>query len=271
MPAKKFSEGKPKLSKIDPQFAEAMAHVLEMGDGKYGEANWMHGMPWSELVDSAERHIAKIKRGEFYDAESGQFHGAHVATCMMILGFYHRRGIGVPDLRFGSQFVTPGAGRYTCYQCSLAVDWLAPDSRCKSCTRLTPEEISGTGTTWATPPAPGSAVVRVDREDGPWAAGWYERCGRTLSNALERINRWADSVLPGRKPEMALQKLVMEELPELLNGNLDDPHEWADVAILVLDGMQLRGIDPVEAIHDKMAINETRQWEVNEHGILKHR
>ncbi len=31
----------------------------------------------------------------------------------------------------------------TCYQCEKKVAWLAPDSRCASCTRWTPEEIRG--------------------------------------------------------------------------------------------------------------------------------
>lgn len=31
----------------------------------------------------------------------------------------------------------------TCYQCDKAVEWLAPDSRCGDCTRMTVEEVSG--------------------------------------------------------------------------------------------------------------------------------
>lgn len=30
-----------------------------------------------------------------------------------------------------------------CYQCGKEVQWLAPDSRCSDCTRLTPEQITG--------------------------------------------------------------------------------------------------------------------------------
>jgi len=30
-----------------------------------------------------------------------------------------------------------------CYQCDEETHWLAPDSRCSHCTRLTPEEIQG--------------------------------------------------------------------------------------------------------------------------------
>ena len=30
-----------------------------------------------------------------------------------------------------------------CYECEEEVKWLADDSRCKDCTRLTPEEVQG--------------------------------------------------------------------------------------------------------------------------------
>lgn len=30
-----------------------------------------------------------------------------------------------------------------CYQCEEEVNWLAPDSRCKNCTHLTPEQVMG--------------------------------------------------------------------------------------------------------------------------------
>ena len=33
--------------------------------------------------------------------------------------------------------------RFTCYQCLHTVKWLNEDSRCKDCTRLTPEETRG--------------------------------------------------------------------------------------------------------------------------------
>lgn len=35
----------------------------------------------------------------------------------------------------------------TCYQCEKETEWLAPDSRCGKCTRLTPEEVRGDAAT----------------------------------------------------------------------------------------------------------------------------
>lgn len=34
-------------------------------------------------------------------------------------------------------------GWQNCYQCDRLAPWLAPDSRCAKCTRLTPEEVRG--------------------------------------------------------------------------------------------------------------------------------
>jgi len=61
------------------------------------------------------------------------------------------------------------------------------------------------------------------------------------------ITDWADEVYPDRTPQNALHKLILEEIPELLNGGLDDPSEWADLLILVVDAAHLRGIDVVKA------------------------
>jgi len=94
---------------------------------------------------------------------------------------------------------------------------------------------------------------------------------RTVQDLQEEIKTWADQVFPNRTPYSALSKLVMEEIPELLNGGLDDPGEWADLLILVLDGADLRGIDVVQAAFDKMEINRHRTWKVNpETGIMHH-
>lgn len=224
MAGKKFSQGKPKLGLIDPLFAQEMAHVLMMGEEKYGVANWMAGIPWSEMVNSAYRHLAAIELGVFVDPESGRFHGAHVACCMMMLGYYIQNGYGgYNDFRYASHDATT---------------W-------------PPEEPADGPLYKVDPPTP---------------------CARdTLDSALERINKWAARVIPNRTAEQCLSKLVMEELPELLvSDKRADPLEWADVLILALDGAQLSGVDPIQAIHAKMGINEKREWAVNEFGVVQH-
>lgn len=200
MSAKKFDSGKPKMSLVDPAFVRGMAEVLDFGEQKYGEANWMEGMPWSKLYDSLQRHAHSIAEGEFTDPESGASHFAHAASCLMMLEWYITNKPEYNDMRFSGK----------------------------------EEEVL------------------------------------TLDSAQARIFRWADRIIPDRTPEDALKKLVYEEIPELLNGGIDDPLEWADVFILILDCAKLRGIDIVQAAHDKMAINEGREWEINKEGLLKH-
>lgn len=85
------------------------------------------------------------------------------------------------------------------------------------------------------------------------------------------IRDWANEVYPDRTPYQALAKMVMEEIPELLKDGLDDPLEWADLLILVLDASELRGIDIIDAARVKMEINKRRSWEIDkESGIMHH-
>jgi len=94
---------------------------------------------------------------------------------------------------------------------------------------------------------------------------------KTIKDLQQEIKTWADQVYPDRTPYSALSKMVMEEIPELLNGGQDDPGEWADLLILVLDAAGLRDIDAVQAAWDKMEINKQRSWEVDpETGIMHH-
>lgn len=44
-----------------------------------------------------------------------------------------------------------------CYQCGKEVQWLAPDSRCGDCTRLTPEQVQGID------PMPDEAEQELDK------------------------------------------------------------------------------------------------------------
>lgn len=78
----------------------------------------------------------------------------------------------------------------------------------------------------------------------------------------KRIAEWADQQFPDRTAYGALTKLVMEEIPELIKA-MDDPLEYADVVILVLDIGHLNGIDVGRAVLEKMAINRRRKWAID--------
>lgn len=91
-----------------------------------------------------------------------------------------------------------------------------------------------------------------------------------IKDLTEIIVDWADLIIPERKPVHALTKLVMEEIPELLQ-NQENDMEFADVLILVLDYAHLTGIDAEKAVLRKMEINRGRQWNKDPHtGLIHH-
>ena len=92
MPADRFNEGKPKLSYV-LEFLNAtreIAGVSEFGATKYSRNNYKKGLPYTETIDAALRHITKFLDGEDFDNESGKHHMAHAAwNCMALLEFYY--------------------------------------------------------------------------------------------------------------------------------------------------------------------------------------
>ncbi len=69
------------------------------------------------------------------------------------------------------------------------------------------------------------------------------------------IVEWADEVFPNRTITNAIQKMVLEEIPEYLMKQ-DDAMELADLGILLYDIANLAGVDLDKAIREKMAINK---------------
>ena len=84
----------------------------------------------------------------------------------------------------------------------------------------------------------------------------------TIEELQKEIAEWADQHFPDRTAWDAACKLMMEEIPEWLS-NMDDPLEYADLVILILDVAHLREIDVQQAVIDKMKINRKRSWEVD--------
>lgn len=70
-----------------------------------------------------------------------------------------------------------------CYQCDKATKWLAPDSRCGDCTRLTPEEVQGT----VSPFSWGFSGEPASREEllNYVGTGWMPLVNRLLDDLLE--------------------------------------------------------------------------------------
>jgi len=93
----------------------------------------------------------------------------------------------------------------------------------------------------------------------------------SIEKLQEEIATWANKVMPDREPQHTFNKLVFEEIPELVKSGLNDPMEYADILILVLDLAYLKGIDAASAVREKMKINRARKWVMNSKtGIMSH-
>lgn len=257
MTAIKFDEGKIRRTLVDPEFIEEVARVLMFGAEKYGEGNWMQGgLKYTRVLDAMYRHMAAFETGEDFDSETGLPHVAHAATCAMFLLYYSRnQWRHLDDRRFKQHDSLPG------------VQEGAPDKR------VQPVEAAEARPNMQTlQQHTADAGASTGTDTGTGTRGLYHPLTHRpdpVETLQERIAEWADRVYPTRTPEVAFAKMV-GEVGEIL-ANPEDPLEWADVAILLLDAAKLRGIDIVQASHMKMEINEKRTWKVDPRtGLMSH-
>ncbi len=83
-----FSSGKPPLALIPRSGTRALAEVFAFGAMKYAMHNWRKGILWSELLNSAKRHLDDFIDGEDNDRESGITHLAHAAwNCFALIEY----------------------------------------------------------------------------------------------------------------------------------------------------------------------------------------
>lgn len=244
MTAIKHDNKKPPMALIDPEFLEDMADGLAAGEAKYGEDNWRtgDGLRYSQLISASKRHIQAFEKGQEVDTETDLPHLALAACNLMMLASYgyEPHGPGIDDRRFAG---AAGTTKATTESNNRKTPWGFPDVAMRF------------GCVYGAPITP----IRSEAKDDPAAA------------LADIVRRWADTVYPDRTPHSALSKLVIEEIPELLNGGLDDPLEWGDVIILAIDAAALRGIDLIDAGHRKMEINMRRNWAVDHQtGIMHH-
>jgi hypothetical protein len=74
---------------IPPLANREYAKVWTQALGKYPEGNWEKGMPWTEVIASAMRHLEAIRLGEDIDTESGLLHAAHLQCNAAMLTEYY--------------------------------------------------------------------------------------------------------------------------------------------------------------------------------------
>ena len=85
--ADRFNEGKVEWTEIDFKSIEPLVRVLMYGAKKYSSKNWTKGMPTTQIINSAMRHMVQLMNGEFLDEESGISHCGHVCANMMFLEY----------------------------------------------------------------------------------------------------------------------------------------------------------------------------------------
>ena len=74
---------------IPPLANREYAKVWTQALDKYQEGNWEKGMPWTEVIASAMRHLEAIRLGEDIDIESGLLHAAHLQDNAAMLTEYY--------------------------------------------------------------------------------------------------------------------------------------------------------------------------------------
>lgn len=81
------TEGKARMSLLPPKALTQVAEVMTYGEKKYAAWNYLkgRGLPFSDYLDAALRHLAAFNAGEDLDAESGKSHLAHAACCILML------------------------------------------------------------------------------------------------------------------------------------------------------------------------------------------
>jgi len=87
MTGSRDNASKPPISMV-MEASEAIAgiaKVLEFGAKKYDRANWKKGLPYTQIIDSMQRHVLKVMSGEYYDHESGLLHADHIACNALFL------------------------------------------------------------------------------------------------------------------------------------------------------------------------------------------
>ena len=253
MSGTKFDQEKVDLHVLDPLFVEGTARVSQFGEQKYGKSNWKKGLTQSRIINAIRRHLAQIEKGEDLDDESGFHHAYHIAWGCQVLAYQHRNGqFHLDDRRWSEDFRSDnfhngsraGIGGHT-----------VPMLQDGPFGRLHP--VDGTEVRLAVSDVQPEATEEKTRDP--------------ITKSQRMIAEWADAVYPNRTPEHALTKMMLHEIPELLQGGVNDPLEFADVAILLFDIAHLKGIDIGKAIADKMEINKKRIWGVDPAtGLMSH-
>lgn len=98
--SKRFNNGKPEVSQLDPRFILELSNMMTKSAKKYGKYNWALGQEFHTPFDSCMRHLLKFMEGENVDEESGLNHLIHAAANLMIMYSSQRLNDSELDTRF---------------------------------------------------------------------------------------------------------------------------------------------------------------------------
>lgn len=90
----RFNDGKLKWSYMHYKSMEPMIRVLMFGAQKYEPFNWQKGLKKEEVLESMQRHLAKMFDGEENDVESGLNHVGHIMCNAMFWSFMNLKEKG---------------------------------------------------------------------------------------------------------------------------------------------------------------------------------
>lgn len=295
---------KPRLGLIHPMLLIQTAHVLAEGNAQYGKNNWQ-GLLVSRILDAMSRHLLAIHSGEDVDPKSRRPHAAHIASGCSFLSWMMengRMGTEQDDRPFREAKPkthgvkpTPRIEDIDAVRMSreeaidIAKEYAGMFRPSYYDEPFEPHEwvvqaILAAANKPIAPPGQidavrelakvyndlnSATVIGVERH---FAQDIFGDDDESVSVAFIQgeVVEWADGTIgKDRTYNNAIQKLVMEELPELLLDP-ESPTEWADVAIIVLDLAHLAKIDIVKAIRTKLEINRKRTWGKNEKTGLVH-
>ncbi len=86
--ALRFNEGKPKWTLVHFESMVPLVRILEYGAKKYAPYNWKKPMSRSDILDSMQRHMAKLIDGDENDEESGLPHIGHIMANAMFYSYH---------------------------------------------------------------------------------------------------------------------------------------------------------------------------------------
>lgn len=96
--ANRFNSGKIRFTLIPVEAEEAEARVWMKGAIKYGERNWEKGLSFLSILDSLDRHMKALKKGELIDSETGEPHAAHIRCNAAMLIVFEKTHPELNDL-----------------------------------------------------------------------------------------------------------------------------------------------------------------------------